>query len=340
MELGYSPGSAVDLETFWREWADVTDPPIPPALVTAGRERIVQRIQQWVVGDDPYISFRTDSREESAVLFAASLEELDELVRSQIRARTLIVRDAAGWRELAASQQDLILIPLFGGEERARPPRSGHRVAVPLGNADSVSGDAPVAERISTDRAADVLRGLGYADDKAVELAMLARRSLGSLRRRLAIHPELRQPMWARPEHGRNLLPLLMAGAWDESVAGDREILGELGGATYEEVRGRLTRWVNEEDPPCGTWGVSGSSFRKRTVGPSSRATRPRTTGGGSLPQPSRCSVGLTQCGTSLRTIAGSRRQLSSPATPSASVTASRRHSRSSRRMETRSLAA
>ena len=38
MELGYSPGSAIDLETFWREWADVTDPPIPPTLVTAGRE--------------------------------------------------------------------------------------------------------------------------------------------------------------------------------------------------------------------------------------------------------------------------------------------------------------
>ena len=41
-----------------------------------------------------------------------------------------------------------------------------------------------------------------------------------------------------------------MAGAWDESVAGDRDILGELGGATYEEVRGRFTRWVNEDDPP------------------------------------------------------------------------------------------
>ena len=250
MELGYSPGSTIDLETFWREWADVTDPPIPPRLVTAGRERIVQSIQQWVVGDDPYISFKTDSREESAVLFAASLEELDELVRSQIRARTLVVRDAAGWGELAAAQQDLILIPLFGGEERARPPRSGHRVAVPLGNADSVSGDAALAERISTARATDVLKGLGYPEDRTVELAMLARRSLGSLRRRLAIHPEVRQPMWARPEHGRDLLPLVMAGAWDESVAGDRAILGELGGATYEEVRGRLTRWVNEEDPP------------------------------------------------------------------------------------------
>ena len=260
MELGYSAGGAVDLETLWREWADVTDPPIPPALVTAGRDRIVQSIQQWVASDDPYISFKTDSREESAVLFAASLEGLDELAHGQIRARTLVVRNAASWRELAASQQDLILIPLFGDEERARPPRSGHRVAVPLGNADSVSGAAPLAERISTDRATDVLRELGHPHDKAVELAMLARRSLGSLRRRLATHPEVRQPMWARPEHGRDLLPLLMAGAWDESVAGDREILGELGGATYDDVRGHLTRWVNEEDPPLrhvgNTWFV------------------------------------------------------------------------------------
>src|SRR5690606_20976321 len=149
-------------------------------------------IQEWVLGNESYVAFKTDSREESAVLFAASVEGLEEPARSQLQARTLVVRDALGWRELASSNQDLILVPLFGGDERARPPRSGHRVAVPLGNADSPSGNAPVARRISPDRAFDVLRSLAFSEDAARELATLTRRSLASLRRRLAVRPEVR----------------------------------------------------------------------------------------------------------------------------------------------------
>jgi hypothetical protein len=93
-----------------------------------------------------------------------------------------------------------------------------------------------------------VLTSLGFSLPEADELARLARRSLQAFRRKLA--PAFPPPQWAGPEAGPHLVPLLLAGAWDEGVEGDKEVISSLTGRAYEEARQLLEPWLHRADPP------------------------------------------------------------------------------------------
>src|SRR5437660_3267223 len=45
-----------------------------------------------------------------------------------------------------------------------------------------------------------------------------------------------------RPEHVATVLPAILAGGWDDSREGDRQILAALAGATYEDFLSGLMR--------------------------------------------------------------------------------------------------
>ena len=91
---------------------------------------------------------------------------------------------------------------------------------------------------------------MGLSDEKAEDLATLARRSLMALRRKLAINPEVQRPEWAKPAEARTLLPAMLVGGWNDTLAGDREVLVKLARKPYEEINDRLVRAANEPDPP------------------------------------------------------------------------------------------
>ena len=91
---------------------------------------------------------------------------------------------------------------------------------------------------------------MGIDDERSDDLATLTRRSMMALRRKLAISPEIQRPAWAKPSEARALLPLMLAGGWNDQLAGDRNVIEQLARTTYEQVNSALARWVNEADPP------------------------------------------------------------------------------------------
>ncbi len=257
--LGKHLEGAVDAETFWNDWSSATQPPVGTDLLFSGRSDAEQAIQTWLHEDAPTTALQCESRDEAAAVFVSALLRQRPEEQMAYLTRTVIVRDPAAWHRLAAPCSELILVPTFDvGDAIARAVRSGHRVVVALGRADSAADGTIVVPRVGRADAMSTLMSAGVPEDQARELASLARRSFLSFRRKLAQRPEVQQPLWARPQEAPSLLPALLAGAWDDSFEGDREALHELAQTPFDAVNATAVRWFHEDDPPLrqvrGAW--------------------------------------------------------------------------------------
>jgi hypothetical protein len=248
--LGKHPGTAVDLENWWENWSGATAPAVGPGLVISGRTDAANRVIRWLEDTPSILALQADSREEALAFLAAVIEGLPLEVRDRFLARAVIAHDLAAWNHLSASAETLLLVPMF--EERdmtAGAVRHGHHVLVPLGRGDAGSPETVELPRRGREAAQGALVAMGLPEAHASELATLARRSLMSLRRRLAINPGVQRPRWAGAERASELLPTLLANAWDNSAEGDRQVLSELAQVPYEKFLRMLVRLGNESDP-------------------------------------------------------------------------------------------
>lgn len=245
------PEGATDISNFWEDWADATEPRISAELVISGRQEEVDRIFSWLRAAHSPLALQADSREEALAFFAAALEQLPLAERETYLARSILIEDIASWRHLTAYGQPLILIPLFDEREGVtRAVKQGHHVLIPIGLDEPTSSTTVKIPRLKRDRAKQALVDMGLSDEKADDLATLARRSLMALRRKRAISPEVQRPGWAKPAEARALLPAMLVGGWNDTLSGDREVISRLARKSYEEVNDALARMANEPDPP------------------------------------------------------------------------------------------
>lgn len=260
VRLNKHPGGAEDIERYWEGWSVATRPPMSAELVTSGRGDIVKRIQDWLLNPASALTIQGDSRVEALAVVVASIQKLPPETRGSILAQTIIIHDPDAWKHvLTASKSRLILVMNFSGDETAigRGLVAAHPSIVLLGRADSTSANTLRIPRIDSEEAAKALAAMGVAPEKVDSLADLARSSLASLRRKIAIAPELEQPKWARPENARSLLPALLAGRWSSKVEGDQEFIERLARDNYDRVSEQYVRWANEDDPPVRCTGTT-----------------------------------------------------------------------------------
>ncbi|OUC14738.1 MAG: hypothetical protein B0A82_10425 [Alkalinema sp. CACIAM 70d] len=245
-----SPLETLSLESFWRNWSQDTEPSLSKDLVIGGREQERDRIISWLRGSPSALSLQADSPEEAIAFLAAVVQSLEDEERSQVLPRAVVINSAVAWQSLiTSSEMPLILIPRFPEVEGVgQAIKNGHHVFVPLGRTSSDKEHR--LPRINRDAAEKALRTMGLSRDKAKNFATLARRSLSALRRKLAIAPNIQQPAWAQPTNARDLLAPLLASAWDDACDGDRQVLAQLSGMSYEHLQTILVRWANEPDPP------------------------------------------------------------------------------------------
>jgi transcriptional regulator with XRE-family HTH domain len=250
--IGAFPDGAQDLASWWDAWTHATRPPIGAAFLLAGRDDAAKAIQDWRSSPVHPIGIRSESRQESVAVAAAALQALPPGDAEDTINRAVVVEDTAAWRRLVAAKTPLILIPIFdAGDLVASAVRGGHGVLVPLGEGDVEIGGIVSIPPINRAGGTKALVKSGETDEnRARELAGVARRSMLALRRRLAVATSLQKPEWARPAVARTLLPALFAGSWNETVPGDREILARLGMSTYENLKESLNAWTHFADPP------------------------------------------------------------------------------------------
>ncbi len=257
--LGKHPESAYDLATFWTDWAEATAPPLNPDLILAGRGKEAKAVHDWLEGEASVLGLQADSNEEALAVFSAMLYQLPPDERIAYLSRAVVAENKEAWQRLLGSSNRLLLIPKFddaGGIARAI--RAGHHVMVPLGKEDAQATNPVSLPRIRRQPAKEALLKLGLSNERADELAALARRNLTTLRRRLAFVPKVQRPAWAPPGEARALLPMVLAGAWDDTNIKDQEAIARLADVSYKQVTETLIRWKNEPDAPVrrigSTW--------------------------------------------------------------------------------------
>jgi hypothetical protein len=250
-QLGRRPVGADDLEAVWQDWAESTTPALSPALMFAGREESRNTITAWFTdaAAEPTLGVESESPEETIALVAAALQLLPEDERVGVLSRTVVVRDVDALLQVAAADESLRIVTTFSpGDVAHRATRRGHRVLIPRSPGEGVTGTVQIP-RLHRDAAERELKAMGLPDDRARELAGLARRSLIALRRQLATSAAVSRPAWAAPDVGPTVLPIFFLGAVNEGVPGDAEALALLSGESAEAAFARLTRLAAETDP-------------------------------------------------------------------------------------------
>lgn len=257
--LGLDPYEVESLETWWDSWSEATNPALPAALFLAGREKTVEEFRARIKEETVVLAMSGDSQDE-VIAFIAAIFLSNEPTARQHLERALVVRTPGAWRHVAVSDQSLSLLPLYERPDAPLADRHGHHVLIPLGRETPITSGIEIP-RLRREGIEAALTELGLSRNRAVTLATLGRRSLHSLRRALAISPELQTPEWSRPENARDITPAVLAGSWSDGSAEDQEILERLAGKPYEEVVRTLTRWANTSDPPVrrvgNVWGVT-----------------------------------------------------------------------------------
>jgi len=250
--IGKRPIGAIDLSSFWDDWSRVTRPQLIPDLVIAGREDNVHNIHQWLRSGPSIQGLQADTQDEAIIYFIASLFRLPEEEQERVFAQAIVVEDAATWRQLALCDYPLILIPIFSDRSMvAAAIEKGHSVLYPLNRSEPCIGNTLLLSRIRREEAKKALIAMGVHEPRTRDLAALARRSLGALRRKLAVFPDALTPEWSKqPEIARSLLPAILAGRWDDRCIADQEVIARLAGCEYSAMRDILISWNQKPDPP------------------------------------------------------------------------------------------
>jgi len=257
--LGKRPEGAEEFATYWDNWSAATDPAMTPDLVLAGRETVLERIHDWLENPAVPLVVRGESRAEVIAVLAAAVQKLTPDRREAVLGRAILVHDVPSWNRFTTFDTQLVLTADFDVDSVAvgRAIQNRHSVVIPLGHSDSASPAAVEIPRLTREVVEKILAAEGVSKERAADLARVARRSLTAFRRKISHVPELEQPDWARPENARSILPALLAGRWSADSDGDRQVLAQLAGKTYDELTSELVRWANEDDPPVRCIGTT-----------------------------------------------------------------------------------
>jgi hypothetical protein len=243
-----SPTKVRTLDRFWKSWSQDTKPSFSPDLVIGGREKNRDLVINWLRGNPDVLTFQGESQKEVSAFLAAVVQGLEPEERANILDRAVVINCETSWQHLIESTDPMILIvELREPEGIGTATQNGHHVFVPC---DRVSSDREnLLPRIVHDAAEKALQGMGLNRRKSYSYATLARRSLSALRRKLAITKKIQQPAWAKPNEARVLIAPLLVSTWSDSD-GDRKIIEQISGQSYEEIEPHLVRWANEPDSP------------------------------------------------------------------------------------------
>jgi hypothetical protein len=247
--LGRNPYGLRPVDLWWDGWASATTPNLTPQLMLAGRssqqEALIQRLREPA----QVTTIRGGSLDELQSFIAAVLIEAANGGDDRLKARAAFVDDLLTWRALVARPNPLILVPTTDEVRNDTTPAPDHHIVIPLIDAPTADIELPA---IDADDAAAALAASGLDEPKARKLARLGRRSLLTMRRELANKPELHQPAWAKPPADRVTRALLLAGRWRGDVTGDRQVLADLAGRDYSDLRERIAELAVQADPLIG----------------------------------------------------------------------------------------
>ncbi|HEX4240140.1 MAG TPA: helix-turn-helix transcriptional regulator, partial [Steroidobacteraceae bacterium] len=251
--LGKRPAGSHQLEEVWSEWSRATELPLTAHILLAGRDDQATQLLRWLRAPAAVHALQGESAEEVVAFLHATMRELPPDVADHYFARCLVVTTAEAARRLSDSMTPLILVLVDPepGLAHTIAQKGNHVFLAYDGNPSHGYTQAqlqklarPLPEDLKT-----ALRQAGVKEEKARSLAHDSARSLAILRRLMASQPG-RVPAWAQASPARELLAVLLAGAWDEASAADKAAVSQLADKPYDEVIAALVPYTSSLDRP------------------------------------------------------------------------------------------
>ena len=257
--LGKPTAGFRSIEKCWREWTEVCEPTLTPALFNVSVERFSKDLKSWLNGEPgrPFI-IASDSREE-ALAFLRCFAQSGKSGIPGLSHRTIVFDTPEALESLDSECRLLIVAVTSTREAEARIGglyRRCHCVIIRPPN--SVYDDPDIVlDRLHFLDFHKALESMGYAYDEIERLARESGCSLTILRRRLSNIPEVKTPSWAGDgKIARKLIPAAMVGAWHIASPGDREVVRRLARTNDDatvEYNGAVL--LNLEDAPLWSAG-------------------------------------------------------------------------------------
>ena len=256
-ETGIPNEGAFSLEACWKEWQADCEPALVPELFDQAVGEYRRHVLRWLEekpGRPLMIS--ADSAEEG-LAFLHVVFSGDEPPLRENGDKIVVFKKPETVSRLGSIAADLIAVSTSPEVERALAPhrKSVGTVLVYTKNAPGVKPDIEL-KSLNPSAFASALEKMGCIPDDIDRLGRESGFSLTVLRRRLSMLPAVRTPVWATDErHANALLPMALAGAWDERIPADRVLVSFLAGkSSYEDVERDVHSLIALGDSPL--WSV------------------------------------------------------------------------------------
>ena len=245
--LGVKPQEGVrSTYEYWQDFAGQFDPMLTEEVLLCEREDTAQQLIQGLLQPSSIVSLVADSPDEVVAFAIAAIRKASEDVRSFLEARTLVVDTIAAGRQLQANDNLVLLLR----DDAARSPvqfSTVGAVLVPHGRPQKPDR-APILARPSGFGLGRAMISMGLEETRALNLARGSGRSLTALAR-LIPGGSFENPAWMNKV--LDLVPAILAGAWDASNSFDRAIVEQIaGGTSCSQVERDLRAFFSDADPP------------------------------------------------------------------------------------------
>jgi addiction module HigA family antidote len=250
-----APGIS-SLDECWREWAEVTDPPLSKVLFRSAIETNRGKITNWL-SQPPHrpLVVGADSEAEALAFVACGLEALGDNP-GQFFDRAVVLRNIEALKRAVASAAKFIAVVSSSDVEHASAglQKANHMLVVRRRN--EILGDPDIALGLVDHQTfRDALTSMGIPWGEQERYVRETAHSPTILRRRLSHLPAIRTPAWsANRSLARKLIPLNLAGVWNSENAADREIMRLLAEAEYTEIETAITDLSVVPDAPV--WSI------------------------------------------------------------------------------------
>ncbi|HVJ52905.1 MAG TPA: hypothetical protein VM689_10605 [Aliidongia sp.] len=244
-------------DEFWTDFIGQFGPPITEEVLLCERESVALKLIQDLLQPSNVVSLVADSPDEVIAFAIAAIRKADPGIRLFLEARTLVVDSATAGRQLLAAGNLVLLLRNDATRSPGQFSKTGSSL-VPLGRQQRGAGNTTLPK--PTGYAMGVaMRTMGLEDNRARTLARGCGRSLAALAR-LIPGGSSSQPAWL--VKGQDLLPAILAGAWDTSNSLDRAIVEQIaGGDSCSQLEAHLRGFLRDADPP---FDLEGTIWRVR----------------------------------------------------------------------------
>lgn len=272
--LGRATDGAQDVETFISGWERRTTPRLSASLALASRARdeVAAQLRSWLTlpPSRPFV-IRGDTREDALVFAASALAASGDL-SERLLASAVVVDAIDTWRQLRAHARSQTHPPILLANVESLDPgeaeetaRNGVLVILPIDASAPFDAEGFHLPAIPHGNIADFLRRTGLSENDATRIARESGGRLTALQRlfRYTVPPE-----WASSAATADILSLLLVGAWDPSVEGDRLAVERLG-ANPSSLEALCVELSNTPDAPIIREFSRGRRGQWRWVSPS-----------------------------------------------------------------------